>query len=947
MKTLNAPVPTIELAKAGQSPWLDFISRDLIKSGKLKSYIQNGVLGVTSNPSIFEKAIGSGEKAYEVDVKKLAARGTSTFEIYDALTIADIQAACDLFLPVYQRSGGEHGYVSLEVAPGLAYETDSTVKEGLRLFNAVARPNVMIKVPATKDGIPAVRQLIASGVNVNITLIFSQAHYEQVADAYMAGLEDYAKKKGDLSKVHSVASVFVSRIDTYIDKTLDHLANETTASDQKKKILSLRGKAAIANSKNIYQSFKRLFYGDRFEALKKKGATIQKVLWASTSTKNPAYPELIYVETLIGKETVNTMPQSTLDAFIDHGTVRLNSIEEDAAAATQAFNALAAVHVHVDEVCNKLQKDGVKAFIESFDSLMKTLELAREKFLVGKKVQTSTYKFHLTSLELSGKISSHLEALRGQNFLERFLKSDASLWKNQAAHHEVILNRLGWLRAHDWIMGKLYEIDQLVIQLKKEKISDFVLLGMGGSSLAPEVMSLICQRQSKKPNFYVLDTTDPESVARVRKQIQIKSTIFLVASKSGGTVETMSQFKYFFEEVRQALGSKAGDAEIGARFVAITDGGSSLEKLAAEKKFRKAFINPANIGGRYSALSFFGMVPAAILGIDIRAILRSARGLYGEFEKQTDFGKNHSVYVGVLMGELAKLGKNKMTFLSTKKLASFATWTEQLIAESTGKEGVGIVPIEGEALADIEQYDAGRYFVVMRLKNEAWPKEVAAWMKQTIKAKLPIIEVVWPDESGIGGEFLNWEIITSVASSVMQINPFDEPNVKESKECTGALLEELKLKKKFPDLKGLIRSDQEVPFQNFFKKFPKDGYVAILAYVDRNVEHISALNRIRKILSKRLKAPVLVGFGPRYLHSIGQLYKGGPKNGYFIEFLAKDSKDVAVPGEHYSFSQLKMAQALGDNQATQSKGLPVLTCEVGPNILSSLQAFEKKALAWK
>ncbi len=942
MKTMTQNLPTVELARAGQSPWLDTISRELLKSGKLKNWInQSGLLGVTSNPSIFEKAINQPGGGYDADIKKLLAKGAKTFEVYDALTISDIQAACDLFQGVYKSSKGEHGFVSLEVAPSLAYDTQETISEGLRLYKAVNRPNVMIKVPATLEGIPAIRALIGKGVNINVTLIFALKHYEAVANAYLAGLEDLIAAGGDPRKVHSVASVFVSRIDTFIDKKLDNLAAETLDAKKKAEVLGLRGQAAIANSKVIYQSFKKILSSERWKKLQAKGATIQKVLWGSTSTKNPAYSDLIYVDNLIGKETVNTMPQNTFEAVLDHGKPRENSIEENISAAQDAIKRLAAVRIDVNEVCERLQKDGVRLFIESFDQLMRSLESARERFRASKKASSSSSTYTLQGVDLTGAVSNRLAEFEAQGFLSRFLQKDPAVWKKESSHQEVINNRLGWLKSFEWLTGKLYEIDAIQEAADKEKVTDLVLLGMGGSSLAPEVMSLICKRASKKRRFWVLDTTDPVSVAKVRKAISIKSTWFVVASKSGSTVETMSQYQYFFAEVSKASGAKAG-----TQFIAITDSGSSLEKLAGDNKFRKIFINPTDIGGRYSALSFFGMVPAALIGVDVRALLRSASAFYAQTEKGIKLAHNHGIHLGVIMGELAKMGRTKMTLIASKSLASFATWTEQLIAESTGKEGKGIVPVEGEAPAKVEAYGQDRYFVFMRLKSESVSKTTAEWLKSIKAAKFPLIEMVWQDDSAIGGEFLHWEIATVVSSAVIGVNPFDELNVRESKENTGKILGELKVKGKLPQPKGLVKTDAVIPFENALGKIKKGSYLAILAYTERSEETTAAFNRVRQLLSESLGIPVLVGFGPRYLHSIGQLYKGGTLNGIFIEFFTQDQKDLAVPGAHYTFGQLKRAQALGDLEALESKGLPVLTVELGSNLLSSVSQFEKKLALW-
>lgn len=933
MPTMTQTLPTVELFEAGQSPWLDNISRELIKSGKLKSLIQEkGVLGVTSNPSIFEKAIGQAGGGYDADVKRLYATGASTFETYDALTIADIRKTCDLFLPVFKKTKGGHGFVSLEVSPDLAYDALTTISEAKRLFKAVARPNLMIKIPATPEGLSAIRAVIGSGINVNITLMFSMKHYQGVAQAYIDGLADYKAKGGDLRRVYSVASVFVSRIDTYLDKKLDELA---VSNPQAK---NLKGKAAVANSKLIYQEFKKIFGSDKFLKLQKSGATIQKVLWGSTSCKNPAYPDLLYVETLVGPDTVNTMPQVTLDAVLDHGNIKPGSIEEGVAESREAVSKLSALGFDLNQIGETLQKDGVRLFIESFESLMKTLELKREAFSKQKK-QAAKETYSLSSQTVSS-VKSKIAALEGRDFLNRFLKGDANLWKSEDYHQASINNRLGWMTAHDWIMGKLYEIDRLREQLLREKYKDMVLLGMGGSSLAPEVISLVSKRSAKSLRFHVLDTTDPATVFQVQKKINLKSTVFIVASKSGGTIETMSQFHYFYDLVTKAYGKKAAE-KAGAHFVAITDSGSSLQKLGAEKKFRKVLINPSNIGGRYSALSFFGMLPAILMGADVRPILKSAREFAVALRGQKDLNQNPGVYLGIVLAALDAENKDKLTFLSSKTLMPVAAWLEQLIAESTGKEGKGIVPIEGKKPADPALYGPDRVFVVMKMRGEA-AKDLDQAAAKLKKAGFSVIVSEWPSDAAIGAEFLKWEIATAVAGIVMQINPFDEPNVKEAKDFTNRFLDMLKEKGKYENPKNYVAAGGKTDWDAFFSQVKKGGYLALLVYAERTPQVQQAFNRFREEVREAYKLPVLLGFGPRYLHSIGQLYKGGTLNGLFLAFVKRETKDAKIPGTYYTFGQLKKAQAFGDIQALESKGLPVLTLDLGKNVTAGIETIRKQ-----
>ena len=349
-----------ELAGIGQAIWFDYIRRSLITSGEMQSLIETGVRGVTSNPTIFEKAI-AGSTDYDEDLRDLVKKGKSIDEIYEDLTLWDIAHTADLFRPVYDKTQGLDGYVSLEVDPTLAYDTERTISEARRLFTTLNRPNVMIKVPATKQGIPAVETLIGEGINVNVTLLFSVKFYEEVALAYIAGLEKLADSGGDLSKVASVASFFVSRVDTSVDAALDKIGSN-----------NLQGKIAIANAKLAYEIFHRLFSGPRWEKLAAKGAQVQRLLWASTGTKNPDYSDTLYLDELIGAHTVNTVPPATLQAYLDHGKVHA-PLGEGLDKARDQIERIAQLGIDLDAITDKLQKDGVDSFAKSFESLMSSI----------------------------------------------------------------------------------------------------------------------------------------------------------------------------------------------------------------------------------------------------------------------------------------------------------------------------------------------------------------------------------------------------------------------------------------------------------------------------------------------------------------------------------------------------------------------------------------------
>ena len=371
--------PLLDLQQQGQSVWCDSISRSLLDSGELRRMIaEDGLRGVTSNPSIFENAIDGGTD-YDREIRAMAGAGFSAERIYEVLAIQDIQAAADQFRALFETTGGGDGYVSLEVSPHLAYRTRETVAEARRLWKAVARPNVMIKVPATPAGMPAIRQLLGEGVNVNVTLMFSMEHYLQVAEAYLQGIETLAAS-GRTARVASVASFFVSRVDTVVDKLLQEAESRAGSAAEKERCRALQGRAAVANARLVYRKFREIFGGSRFLRLKRQGFRVQRPLWASTSTKNPRYRDVLYVETLIGPDTVNTMPQGTLAAFRDHGVARA-TLNEDLEAARQTFVRLRETGVDMDAVTHKLQEDGVKLFADAFDRLLASIRSKQQAVL--------------------------------------------------------------------------------------------------------------------------------------------------------------------------------------------------------------------------------------------------------------------------------------------------------------------------------------------------------------------------------------------------------------------------------------------------------------------------------------------------------------------------------------------------------------------------------------
>ncbi|MCA1831278.1 MAG: bifunctional transaldolase/phosoglucose isomerase [Actinomycetota bacterium] len=859
-----------QLHVAGQSIWLDFLRRGMVAQGELGLMMQKrAVTGVTSNPSIFSKAIG-GSTDYDAVLRELVGKGMrDPVELFYELALEDIRLAADVFRPGYDANGGADGFVSFELEPRLAHDTQGSIDAAREIFGRIGRPNVMIKVVGTEEGVPAVEELIAGGINVNVTLLFSVRMYEKVARAYIAGLQRLKADGNALDRVASVASFFLSRVDTVVD---GELPEDST----------LRGTIAIANAQLAYERFREIFSGAEWESLAAAGARVQRPLWASTGTKNPAYSDVMYVGPLIGADTVNTMPEATMDAFLDHGVVQPNSVAESLDAARDAVEALPKLGIDLERIASDLTEKGIKLFEDDFAKLQATIERKVDEVLAERpKVSASLGT-------LDDAVERRLEHMTHEKVIERLWRKDHTVWKQDPAE---ISDRLGWLSVADLMRDRVTELETFAKEARVDGFTTAVLLGMGGSSLAPEVLRTTLGVADGALDLVVLDTTHPATVARVTQDLDLPHTLFVVASKSGTTIETLSHLAYFWDKVQD-----------GTHFVAITDPGTSLAALGRERGFRGIFLNPPDIGGRYSALSLFGLVPAALIGADMMSLLEDAEEMATASHRCVPCAENPGAWLGAVIGEAARAGRDKLTLSLAPEIASFGAWIEQLIAESTGKEGTGIVPVTGEVLGGPEVYGDDRIFVSIAGSDEADPKLVAL-----AQAGHPVVRLAG-GAATLGNEFFRWEMATGVAGAVLGINPFDQPNVAEAKEATAKILSEPFTHEDSGDAGALLKDVR-----------PGD-YVAIQAYLDRTPETEGALEKARTAIRDRLKVATTVGFGPRFLHSTGQLHKGGPDTGVFVQVVDSGrATDLEIPGRPYTFGRLIDAQADGDMRSLRGR----------------------------
>jgi transaldolase/glucose-6-phosphate isomerase len=899
--------PLKAIGSLGQSVWYDNLGRELLRSGKLQKLVEeDGVRGVTSNPTIFQKAI-SGEKTYDNDLHILVDQGKDVEAIYESLVVEDIREAADLLKGVYDETSGMDGYVSLEVSPRLAYDTAGTLENVRRLFDLVHRENLMIKVPATPQGLPAVKQLIAAGININITLIFSLEQYRGAALAYIDGLEEWIASGGDPSRVASVASFFVSRLDSMVDERLE----EVTDPKFKPLATDLMGKAAIANAKMAYALFKELFYGERFANLKKQGARPQRVLWASTSTKNPSYPDTYYVDPLIGPDTVNTMPHVTLEAYKDHGNP-VAAIEEGLAQAREVFQQLDTIGISITEIMDQLLENGVKAFADSYETLLNEIGKKRTRLLRGWGHRSASLGAFQT------KVDASLAKLDEDRMTESLWSGDTSLWSKDPEVRSAIGQRLGWLQVVETMIGEKQRLKDFADEIRSAGFTTAVLLGMGGSSLASEVFAACLGTADGYLDLKVLDTTEPASILDLERTLDLKRTLFIVSSKSGGTIEVLSLYKYFRKRMEEALGDQAGKS-----FIAITDPGTSLGKMASEHGFRKTFLNPPDIGGRFSALSYFGLVPAALIGADLdRLLMRAAQAVEASGPEVPSL-ESPGTWLGVIMGELSAAGRDKLTLIISPALSSFGGWLEQLVAESTGKEGRGVIPVAAEIIGSPSVYGDDRLFVYWRLDGDTTYDEQVSALERSGQ---PVITQRLHFPYDLGREMFRWEFATAVAGAILGINPFDQPNVQESKDITKQLLEFYRREKTIPDSDRLTIDDPglNAALKTLCGSLRPGDYVAVNAFIRSEAKNVEVLQALRKELRDRYRVATTMGFGPRYLHSTGQIHKGGPDKGVFVLITQEDEQDVPIPGEPYSFGVLKSAQSLGDYEALKNKGRRII-----------------------
>jgi len=937
MKPLDA------LAQHGQSIWLDYLRRDMTRGGELVAELEQGVRGLTASASTFHRAFTETD-VYATALGQLVAEPQrSAAEVYEALAIADIQEAADALRPVYDRTDRRDGYVSLEVPPSLARDADGTIEHARRLWAAVDRPNVMIKVPGTPEGLPALVELLGSGINIHVTLIFSRGAYHSIADAFIRGARQWVDAGGDPGQLASVASFVIRSLDAEVDKRLEALCVRTRDKTRLVRLEMLVGQAAVASAKLAYEIFQRMVDTPHWRKLAELGVRPQRLLWTQTGPCNAEDSDVRYVEQLVGPDTVNALSPDTLAAFRDHGRVP-QPLTEGLEQARRVLGDLQDVGISMGDVTDELLERGVERLEDAMDGLLGTVAHRQRQHRGGR-----TNRLHAQLPPSLTKAVSNARSRWDDYGKTRALwDRNPALWTNSGED-----GWLGWLDIVDRQRHRVAYFQQLAAKIAARGFEQVVLLGMGGSSLAAEVLARVYGVQPGSPELTILDSTDPVQIETAENSVNLRKTLFIASSKSGTTVESASLLAHFYARLQTVVGDNAA-----SHFIAITDPGSELEAFAREHDLWILQHGTPDIGGRFSVFSSFGMVPATAMGLPAIEFLREAALMVGACGNAPACD-NPGAELGLILGTAATRGRDKLTIITTPAIAPFGSWLEQLIAESTGKHGKAIIPHEREPLLDPHAYRDDRLFVYLRLSSTPHLDQDRA-VASLADAGHPVVRIELDDAWSLSQEFFRWQFATAVAGAVMQLNPFDQPEVEASKAQTRLMTDAHGARTSLPSEAPLWSGGGLVLYANernanalrrlvpdaptaaewlsvHLARLRPQDYMALLAHIPMTLEHERALHDIRSAVLEATGVATCVGFGPRFLHSTGQAYKGGGNNGVILQLTCDDASDLPVPGQRFTFGGLTAAQARSDFESMGQLGRRLLRVHLGSDVENGLR----------
>lgn len=876
----------------GQSAWLNYLRRAFLESGELGNLLEEGIGGITSTPSIFAKAI-SHSSDYDEVLLRLVAQGKPIADFHKLIIIDDMQRAADALHPVHEATDGLDGYVSVELDPAVIDDAVKTAATARHLLRAVDRGNAMIEIPATPAGIAAVRELTSDGVCVNVTHVFSVAMYEQVANAYLAGLAQFFETHTVWRIApSSVVSFSLSRIDRAVDDALAELHQD-----------HLQGQAAIALAKTAYGRFQQIFSGPEWEKLARRGARPLRLKWTRTTPRNFTYPDTYYVEALIGPETVMTFSPPTLRAFQQSGVVA-PTLTQRPDQAKRVLANLADLGIDLDAIAARLQEESLADFRQQYEDLQLSVRRKRDQ------LQANWRRMELALGGLKTAVSRHTAALCRGRVPCRLWDHDHTLWPASA------VDQLGWLHIVETMQENLGRLRHFNNQVLQDGITDMVYLGMAGENILTGIFAGFPHR-SGGLNLHPLANSDPHTIRQLTKVLNPAKTLFVVGSKDGKNLETMALFKHFYNITADALDRDHAGTRVGQHFVAITDNNSALHRLAGEYGFRQIFLNDSHIPEGFTALSYFGLVPAVLLGVDGAALLENALALVGNSSSCNcpEKGDNLGMQLGVVLATLAEQGRDKLVLSASPALAPFTRWIAQMIAVCLAKEQKGLVPVVAEPVLETTVYGHDRAFVYLHLANDPLPD----YLRKLEAAGHPLIILHWEALNDLGGQLFLWQIAAVVAAHLMQINPFTTPNVELVNRRAQELLAFFQQQGRLPPGKAAPVTPQSL--EAFLDQVQPGDYIITQAFISPSPESEAVLQEFCACLRRKKGVPVMLNYGPAYLSTLGQLYQGGPRTGYFVQLtMPLPLEDVHIPdvaGEpatSLSFGVLNMANALADGQ---------------------------------
>jgi transaldolase / glucose-6-phosphate isomerase len=912
--------PLTVLQQLGQSPWLDAVHRGLLRSGELARMVRDGeITGLTANPTLFAHALAH-ERDYDDALAALVAAGRTAEAIVDALLVEDVQAAADALLPVHQATKRADGYVSIDLAPALARDAQATVREAKRLWRAVNRPNLMVKIPATVECLPAIEEAIASGINVNVTLVFSLARYDAVMEAYLRGLIRRLETGMRVDRIASVASFLPSRLDAAVDRLLDARIAEAPQVETRAQLERLKGKAAIAQAKLAYTAFREKFGPERFALLAREDAHPQRPLWASACAGNAAYPDVYYVEGLIGADTVNAMSPQTLAAYKEHGHP-----EDRLALALErahgVLGQLAHAGIHLDEVTARLEREGLAALEHSHRALLATAAHRREALRVMARTELRSGPSERTA-------AATLRAVAAADVLPRLWKRDASLWPGTApVPASADADRLAWLDA-DGMAPSPDALRAFAESARREGLTHAVVCGAGGATLVPELLRRSLGVARGFLDVAICDATDPAALAAIAKRAAPERTLVVLSSPSGDPAGLDALFRFWWEHIARVVGTR-----VGRHFVALAPPDSRLDALARERDFREVFATVPGVDGAWAALSAVGIVPAALMGHDLPKLLDRARKMAAACGPDAHALHNPGAQLGATLAALARGGRDKVTVLAPDKIAGFADWLEQLLGGLAPRQGHGLVAVTREPSGPPAVYGKDRVFVHLRLG--AKPDRTAAALE---RAGHPVIALRLADAYDLAGEMVRWQVATAVAAHLLGTDPFTAPATStpappaaepSASEPAGAQL---------AASLAPTQADFATRLASQLAAARGRRWVALAAWVAPTPRREKLLQDVRGAIRKRFGVATTLDFGPRALDASATWQGSGPASAIVLQLTAETTQDVPIPGLPYGFGALQDALAAQTRATLTAERRPFVAVHLGRNVEASLTA---------